>query len=76
MDTKKTSSIEGYLSLQCPNIDAEGGWCSTSEGVTTVDIKGQHDQRKKSVSLNTTKDEYIEAKKKASQDSSSNEEYD
>ena len=32
--------------------------------------------RKKSVSLNATKDEYIEAKNKSSNDSSSNEEYD
>ena len=32
--------------------------------------------RKQSVSLNGTKDEYIEAKKKESKDSSSNEEYD
>ena len=32
--------------------------------------------RKQSVSLNATKDEYIAAKKKASKDSSSNEEYD
>ena len=32
--------------------------------------------RKQSVSLNATKDEYIVAKKKASKDSSSNEEYD
>ena len=32
--------------------------------------------RKQSVSLNATMDEYIEAKKKESKDSSSNEEYD
>ena len=76
MDTKKTSSRGGYLSLQCPNTDAEGGWCSTSKGVTMVDLKGRHDQRKWSVSLNTTKDEYIAAKNKESKYFSSNEEYD
>ena len=37
MDTKKTSSRGGYLSLQCTNTDAEGGWSYTSEGVTVDD---------------------------------------
>ena len=49
---------------------------STSEGVTMIELKGRHDQRNWSVSLNTTKDEYIAAKKEASKYSSSNEEYD
>ena len=69
MDAKKTNSRGDYLSLQCPNTYAEGGWCSTSEGVTRVDLKGRQDQRKWSVSLNTTNDEYIAAKKKESKDS-------